>query len=301
LFQFAIVSPAVPLNSETYLGYSNYQIITDETFPVDRYFRLMEKHGVNLQRIWITGYSNAAPDVEELMPFVFRRGRYDLFRINPAYKKRLSEVLEQAGAHNQRVMLTLFDHWALSRKFGKTPWYIRNNHQNILHNSLPDFYDLRNKKLMRIQENLVREIVRSSRRYHPIYEIMNEAGSQECEPIAAWHEQVAEWILEEFPDAEIAVNLKRECREVLDAEWVDFISFHQGVWEETGICGVIEKYPEKHVIIDTDGAWEYRDDNKLVKTWLNESLDCGASFNHKDDIYEPDRELLEIYKRVRKN
>jgi hypothetical protein len=49
------------------------------------------------------------------------------------------------------------------------------------------------------------------------------------------------------------------------------------------------------VIIDTDGAWEVRDDNRLVKTWFDEALRCGGSFNHKDNIYDLDTEFLQLY------
>ena len=300
VFQFIVL--LVPgTGSETepaYLGYSDYQIITDKRFPAEDYFRMMASHGVNFQRIWVTGYSDVAVKFEELMPFVKRGDRYKLSKISPEYIDRLLTVMQHAQKHNQQVMLTLFDHWSIARGFTKTPWYFKNNHERLLKNALPDFYNIRDKKLMRIQENFVREIVRSTRKFDPIFEIMNEAGGEKCGGLAAWHEQVATWILEESPNARIAVNLKSECMEVLDAEWVDIISFHQNIWERHGICGAVKKYPDKHVIIDTDGAWEVRDDNRLVKKWLAETKSCGASFNHKDDIYDLDRELLEHYGKV---
>ena len=254
---------------------------------------------MNFQRIWVTGYSDTAVEFDELMPFIRARGKYRLSEISPAYKDRLTTVMNQAQSHNQQVMLTLFDHWSLARGFEKTPWYRKNNHERLLANALPDFYDVQNKQLMRVQKNMVREVVSATKGFNPVYEIMNEAAGVECDAMSVWHEKVASWILEESPGAEIAVNLKKECSEVLDAPWVDIISFHQNIWESHGICNVIEKYSDKHVIIDTDGAWEVRDDNRLVKKWLAESRTCGASFNHKDDIYQPDLELLKHYRRVR--
>ena len=296
LFQFALALIAVPLLAETYIGYSDYQIITDVTFPADRYFRMMQGHGVNFQRIWVTGYSDVAIKFQELMPFVRQGNRYRLSDINPEYRKRLTTVLEQAREHDQRVMLTLFDHWSLRHGFEKTPWFAKNNHERLLKNALPDFYNIRDKKLMRIQEHFVREIVRSTKDFNPIYEIMNESGSATCDVVSVWHKKVASWIQEEAAEADIAVNLKQECTDVLYAGWVDFISFHHNIWGRYGICKAIQKYPEKHVIIDTDGAWEVRDDNRLVKDWLAETQSCGASFNHKDDIYDPDQELLRHYR-----
>jgi hypothetical protein len=303
LFQFAIAldgaadSKADP--REWYLGYSDYQIITDTSFRADRYFQTMAEHGVNFQRIWVTGYSDVAVKFEELMPFAQRRGKYRLTKINPQYLKRLSTVMQQAQTHNQQVMLTLFDHWSLARGFAKTPWYYKNNHEKLLQTAFPDFYNLDDKLLMQVQENLVTEIVRTTKRYEPIYEIMNESAGTKCGPLAAWHERVASWILREAPDARIAANVNAECPEILNAEWLDIISFHHLTWQRYGICGTIERFPNKHVIIDTDGAWEVRDDNRLVEDWFAESRRCGASFNHKDDIYTLDRELLRHYRNVR--
>ncbi len=286
------------LFGETYLGYSDYHIITDRNFRADKYFLVMAEHGVNFQRIWVTGYSGSARNVDELMPFVRRGNKYRLSEISPVYRKRLTDVMQQAESHDLRVMLTLFDHWSLRKVFEHTPWHFKNNEERLLKRALPDFYDVENKKLMRIQENLVREIVRETKRFDPIYEIMNEAGSADCSQLNKWHEMVASWILEEEPDAEIAVNPKPDCGQILNAAWVDIISFHQNAWDTYGICPSIQQYPEKHVIIDTDGAWEIRDDNRLVKRWLAESLRCGASFNHKDDIYQLDRQLLRHYREV---
>ena len=291
-----MLSQAAP--RERYLGYSDYQIITDTAFRADRYFETMAAHGVNFQRIWVTGYSDIAVKFEELMPFVKRRGKYRLARINPAYMKRLVTVMEQAQSHDQQVMLTLFDHWSLARGFAKTPWYYKNNHERLLRNAFADFYNVQDRKLMKIQQNLVTEIVRATKGFDPIYEIMNEAAGTKCGPLAAWHEQVASWILEESPEARIAVNVNDECPEILNAGWVNIISFHHRTWQRDGICKAIQKHPDKHVIIDTDGAWEVRDDNRLVKDWFAESRSCGASFNHKDDIYRPDRELLEHYREI---
>lgn len=298
LFQFALTNAVWP--AEKYFGYSDYQIITDRSFRADRYFQRVAQHGVNFQRMWVTGYSNAARDVDELMPFSRRGNQYRLSAINPKYLKRLKEVMDQARAHNQRVMLTLFDHWSLARVFPKTPWYYKNNHERLLDRPFPNFYSVDDTKLNRIQENLVREIVRSTKHFNPIYEVMNEAAGADCARISVWHEKVASWILDEFPEAEIAVNLMQECAEVLNAGWVSIISFHQNVWDKRGICESIENYPEKHVIIDTDGAWEVRDDNALVKTWLDETLRCGGSFNHKDNIYKLDSEFLQLYREARR-
>jgi hypothetical protein len=297
LFQFAIPLPGGGAQTRpTYLGYSDYQIITDISFPVEQYFRIMASHGVNFQRIWVTGYSDAAVKFEELMPFARRRERYQLSKISPSYIERLLTVMREADDYNQQVMLTLFDHWALARRFAKTPWYFRNNQERLLQRAFPDFYNIRDRKLMKVQENLVREIVRSTARFDPIYEIMNEAGGANCETLAGWHERVASWILKESPGARIGVNLGPECGQILNAGWVDVISFHQNSWERHGICGAVKRYPDKQIIIDTDGAWEIRDDNRLVRKWLAESASCGASFNHKDDIYHLDRELLEQYR-----
>ena len=296
VFQFAFAGASQA--SERYLGYSDYQVITDRHFRLDRYFQALARQGVNFQRIWVTGYSGAARNVEELLPFARHRRRYNLNAYNQQYFQRLRQVMEQAQTNRHRVMLTLFDHWSLSREFRKTPWFFKNNVQQLLKEPFPHFYSLENRKLVRIQEDLVREVVRQTKQFQPIYEIMNEGASANCQTLSVWHEKVASWILEEFPEAEIAVNLKSECAEVLNADWVSIVSFHQNIWEKNGICESIRKYPDKHVIIDTDGAWEVRDDNRLVKTWLDEALSCGGSFNHKDNIYDLDLEFLKFYREM---
>jgi hypothetical protein len=296
LFQFVALSSA---GAQTYLGYSDYQIATDLNFAAGPYFEKMSEAGVNFQRIWVMGYSGVEPNFDELMPFAMDRGKYRLDQIEPAYITRLQNVLTQAEKYDQRVMLTLFDHWSLARMFEKTPWFYKNNYQRLLKRSLPDFYNIQNRRLMDVQENYVREIVRMTKDFTPIYEIMNEAGGAKCGPIGQWHNRVASWILSESPDAEIAININDDCSEILDASWVDIISLHHGNWKNDGICASAKKFPEKQVIIDTDGAWKIRGDNRLVRRWLRQALACGASFNHKDDIYNPDRELLRIYRQHR--
>ena len=280
-----------------YLGYSNYQIITDFSFHPEPYFEQMDRHGVNLQRIWILGYSNSADEINETMPFVLSGEKYDLRRIDPAYLRRLTEVLEAAKMHNQQVMLTLFDHWSLATSdvFPRTPWFWKNNTDKLLRKPFPEFYNLHNRKLVQIQRNYVEEIVRASAPFHPIYEIMNEAGGADCDSLNHWHKQVAGWITELDPDARIAVNIRNGCMNVVDQPWVDVVSFHADEWQHKGICNLAEKYKDaKTVVIDTDGAWKIRHDNDLVRDWVKQSLSCGASFNHKDDIYAPDTEALTI-------
>ena len=295
MFQFTLSASSV--DADRYLGYSDYHIITDRNFNPGPYLQSMAENGVNLQRIWITGYSGSARDVDEVMPFTQRGKKYQLTaRLNPQYLRRLERVMKLADQYGQRVMLTMFDRWSLAREFQSTPWFHKNNHEKLLKNALPDFYSLKNKKLMRIQEALVRTIVRNTKEFNPIYEVMNEAAGANCQQLSEWHGRVSSWILDEFPSAEIGVNLLQECPQILDASWVDIVSFHQNVWEKQGICESVRNYPQKHVIIDTDGAWKVRDDNRLVKEWLQEAISCGGSFNHKDNIYEIDREFLQLYR-----
>jgi len=284
-----------------YLGYSDYQIVTDPTFDASSYFQEMESHGVNLQRIWTSGYNNSIPHVRELMPFEKLGGKYNLDRIDPDYLIRLRSVISSARTHNQKVLLTLFDHWALSTEeiFPQSPWFYKNNRNGILKKALPDFYNLRKKNLVAIQKNYVRTIVSRTREFDPIYEIMNEANwSADCAVLDSWQRRVASWILAEDPDAEIAINIQGHCTGILQDPWVDVISFHAGVWEGNGICNTVQKYIKtgKTIVIDTDGAWETRDENRRVTQWLRESLRCGASFNHKDNIYKPDLQLLREYR-----
>lgn len=295
MFQFLPAATA----ETAYLGYSDYQIVTDPGFDAEEYLIATQSYGVNFQRIWVTGYSNAGGRIDERMPFIERDGKYALLELDPAYLDRLTNVLTLARKHGQRVMLTLFDHWSLSTIFERTPWHYRNNHERALKKGIPDFYSIKDRKLTRIQERFVRQIVSATKEFEPIYEIMNEAGGANCRILHRWHAKVAGWILEEDPDAELAVNLMQECDAVLTADWVDVISYHAGSWLDPGICATVRQSPGKNVIIDTDGAWKIRHDNDLVRSWLLETVKCGASFNHKDDIYKPDLEILKFYRAIR--
>jgi Cellulase (glycosyl hydrolase family 5) len=298
VFQFlAILFLAGDLAAQTvYFGYSNYQIITDADFRYTPYFSLMKANGVNFQRIWILGYSGTAPKIEETLPFQQKGFKYKLRELRPDYLQRMQIILQAAKNNGQQVMLTLFDHWSLATPeiFPKTPWYFKNNTDRLLKRSLPDFFDLKNRKLMEIQKNYVQEIVGNAQRYRPIYEIMNEAAGADCSVLSAWHQRVTQWIHGVDPDARIAVNLMIDCPEILHAPWVNVVSFHGNDWAKKGICPLAKSYSDKIVVIDTDGAWKTRDDNVLVSDWLNQARSCGASFNHKDDIYMPDLEVLQL-------
>jgi len=279
-----------------YFGYSNYQIIIDPEFRYTPYFTLMKANGVNFQRIWILGYSGSAPEIAEALPFQLKGRRYKLRQLRPEYMKRMQAVLQAAKNNGQQVMLTLFDHWSLATPeiFPQTPWYFKNNTDRLLKQAFPDFFNLKNRKLMEIQKNYVRNIVAGAKNYRPIYEIMNEAAGVPCSDLSAWHQRVMQWIHDVDPEARIAVNLMADCPEILHAPWVNIVSFHGNDWSKKGICPLAKSFSEKTVIIDTDGAWKTRSDNGLVAGWLNEARSCGASFNHKDDIYLPDLEVLQL-------
>jgi Cellulase (glycosyl hydrolase family 5) len=296
---FAVLSLASALNAQPrYVGYSSYQIITDFSFRPRPYFALMQANGVNFQRIWVLGFSGTAPKIREELPFVMENGKYNLRQIRPEYVRRMQNVLQAAQENHQQVMLTLFDHWSLAARniFPQTPWYFKNNTEGLLKSPFPDFFNLRRPKIVEIQKSFVQQIVNATQKYQPIYEIMNEAAGTSCADLATWHERVAQWIHESDPDARIAVNFLVDCPQILNAQWVDIVSFHGNDWMKKGICPLARSGREKIVIIDTDGAWMTRGDNRLVRQWFREARSCGASFNHKDDIYEPDQEVLEIFR-----
>jgi hypothetical protein len=293
VFQTLALSTAF---ATSYLGYSDYQVVTDPSFPAGRYFETMAESGVNFQRIWALGYSGVDKKIPERLPFV-RQGKYDLEQIDSVYLDRLKSVLRLANQNGQKVMLTLFDNWSLgTRTFERTPWYSRNNYQRLKVGGRKDFYSVENKELLRIQEHFVRTIVANTKDSEPIYEIVNEGSGVACDQLDEWHGRVASWIEQEAPNAQIGVNVSNACASIFGAPWADVISLHGDNWRAKPVCDYVERYPDKLVIMDTDGAWKTRNDNRLVKKWLSEAMSCGASFNHKDDIYNLDREVLQIYK-----
>lgn len=285
-----------------YVGYSDYQIVTDTRFDAKPYFQTMESYGVNLQRIWVLGYSNTQRNIPERMPFLKQGLTYKLDELDPAYLQRLRITLVEATRHRQRVLLTLFDRWSLSdqEKFVRTPWYHQNNMERFLKSPFPLFFDFSRPKLAEIQKNLVKTIVRATSEFKPIYEIMNEAYYPGCKILTEFHSQVAQWILEVDPVADIAVNILNDCDSVYKRNWVNLISFHANEWLNFGICETIEKHRKfgKPILIDTDGAMPERANNQQVRSWVEEARACGASFNHKDNIYHPDHEVLSIFQQI---
>jgi hypothetical protein len=291
------------LEEGPYIGYSDYQIVTDMRFDASTYFETMQSDGVNLQRIWALGYSNTSNSFRERMPFRRVGKKYNLEEIDPVYLKRLQSILATAHRYDQRVLLTLFDRWSMTdfSNFVRTPWYYKNNVNKLLKNPFPEFYQLSNPKLVAIQKNFVQTVVRVTADYKPIYEIMNEARWTDCKILAGWHTQVAEWILESDPEASIAINIGSNCPSILKSDWVSLVSLHGTQWLGAGICNTIKEYRDlgKPILIDTDGVFKERVDNRLVQEWLKEALECGASFNHKDDIYRLDREALTVFQKER--
>jgi hypothetical protein len=270
---FCLLCAGILFADEPYIGYSEYQIVTDTSFSPLPYFQQMQSYGVNLQRIWVLGLSNTVT-FRELMPFKKSRGIYNLNQLNPDYLQRLRTTMKEAEENGQKVLLTLFDRWSMARPadFSKTPWYYKNNTDELLKSPFP-----------------------ATAEFHPIYEIMNEARwPRNCEGLTEFHDQVAAWIQEIDPGAMISVNIQSNCSNVYNHDWVGMISFHYDDWKD-GICETISKYRDlqKPILIDTDGAWKIRNDNNLVTSWLQETLSCGGWFNHKDDIYHLDTELLQ--------
>lgn len=297
-FLFAFTASAGSPPAPPYIGYSDYQIVTDRSFDPAPYFQEMARAGLNLQRLWAMGYGNTDDRLRELQPFARHGRKYDLHRINPRYLDRLNRVFREADENGLRLMFTLFDRWQIgtAERFVRTPWYYKNNTTKYLRNAFPDFHNLENPGWAEIQENYVKTLVRETRAFHPIYEIMNEPSLPgDCAGLVKWHERVASWILQEAPDAEIAVNMYNECDSLAEIRYVRWVTLHYAGWN-TGICEAIEpiKAAGKQVVIDTDGAFPHRDTAGRLRQWYQESLACGASFNHKDDIYKLDREALRV-------
>jgi hypothetical protein len=288
-----------------YIGYSDYHIVTDRTFNAESYFQTMKSYGVNLQRIWILGYSIVIKRIPEQMPFRKQGLQYKLHELDPNYLLRLRRTLLEAKRNRQRVLLTLFDRWSLSKEeyFFRTPWYYKNNIERILQIPFPQFYDFSRPKLAEIQKNLVKSVIRVTSEFKPIYEVMNEAFHPDCNILALFHGQVIRWILEVDPTADIAVNLLNDCPSVFKQERVNLISFHANQWLNNGICETVEKNRRfgKHILIDTDGAISERANNQLVRRWVEEARNCGASFNHKDSIDPLDHEALSIFQEITAN
>ena len=143
------------------IGYSSIDLITKSALQVNvpnyldtsEYMRKPKKirHGVNLQRVWATGFSNVfTPCSNARMPFAQIQDCtngpvYDLciesvngctaIGLDQIWMDRLDTVLQEAKTNGQIVQLTFFDAVTLSKDSGGSPAYLHTP-WNPLHNNM---------------------------------------------------------------------------------------------------------------------------------------------------------------------
>ena len=287
------------------LGYSDYHVVTMTTLNLNTYLNTMENYDINLQRVWITGYSRSGEGdwlSGELMPWGIHHYNgntpiYDLETFSETYFSRLESFLDGCDDRGMVALLDPFDHWAMyaHERFIMTPWYTANNVNGVMTQwtAFDTFYRILpgqgNDYLGDLQEMYVKEVVsRTKHHRNIIWEIMNEPRDGSDADVGNWHWEVAKWIKDVDPGAVIgACPLASQEYTVLNCPDITVGTVHYD-WNGNiswTISHLANTY-DVETIIDDDGAWMpgLRDDNDNVESWAWQAVNNGGHFNHKDEI-----------------
>jgi len=173
----------------------HYGAVLNRTFNYKKYLKTLASHGFNLTRTFSGAYcepvgvfkiknNTLAPAKDQLIcPWArsnidgYANGgnKFDLKKWDRAYFKRLSDFVAEAGKRGVVVELVLFcpfykdDMWKLS------PMNAANNVNSIGKMKRTEVYTLRDKKLLAVQDAMVRKIVEALKDFDNVYyEICNE-------------------------------------------------------------------------------------------------------------------------------
>jgi hypothetical protein len=197
----------------------HYGALLNRAYNYKKYFKTLASHGFNLTRTFSGAYcepvgafkiknNTLAPAKGQLIcPWArsdtdgYANGgnKFDLKKWDRAYFKRLRDFVGVASKRGVVVELVLFcpfykdDMWKLS------PMNIANNVNGIGNMKRTDVYTLRDKKLLAVQDAMVRKIVEVLKDFDNVYyEICNEPyfGGVTLE----WQAHIAETIVKAAPD-----------------------------------------------------------------------------------------------------
>ncbi|NIP25018.1 MAG: hypothetical protein GWN67_11985 [Phycisphaerae bacterium] len=228
----------------------HYGALLNRPFNYKKYFKTLASHGFNLTRTFSGAYcepvgafriknNTLAPAKGKLIcPWVrsetggYANGgnKFDLKKWDRAYFKRLRNFVSEAGKHGVVVELVLFcpfykdDMWKLS------PMNAANNVNSIGNMKRTEVYTLRDKKLLAVQDAMVRRIVRALRDFDNVYyEICNEPyfGGVTLE----WQAHIAETIVKAEANFKakhlIAQNIANKSKKVTKPNpHVSIFNFH---------------------------------------------------------------------------
>ena len=228
----------------------HYGAVLNRAFDYKTYFKTLSSHGFNLTRTFSGAYcepvgafrienNTLAPAKGQLIcPWARSKARgyanggnkFDLTKWDPAYFKRLRRFAAEAGKRGVVVELVLFcpfykdDMWKLS------PMNAANNINGIGRMKRTEVYTLQDRKLLAVQDAMVRKIVAELKDFDNVYyEICNEPyfGGVTLE----WQAHIAETIVKAEASFKakhlIAQNIANKSKKVVNPNpHVSIFNFH---------------------------------------------------------------------------
>ena len=221
----------------------------EHTFDYDGFLDVLEKHGLNLMRLWVVEHTRADKGNPKAVahPMPWRRTgpgkaldgglKFDLTHFDPAYFQRLRARVKAAGDRGITVIVMLFQGWSIHRHRGPNPWLghplnARNNIQGIDGDANGDgegreVHTLTSSKITQLQRAYVRKVIDTVNDLdNVLYEIANEAGGYST----VWQYQMIRFIKQvertkpkQHPVG-MTVQIRKGSNKVLFASPADWVS-----------------------------------------------------------------------------
>jgi hypothetical protein len=209
-------------------------------------------------------------------------GRYDLMRHNPAYFRRLTDLLDCARRRNVVVELVLFCFFYNDGLWQLSPMNAAGNVNGVGGGPRQSAYDLSDKRLMELQELFVRRLVREVNGFDNLYfELMNEPYFVP-DSFAPWHERMAAVIADEeagLPNRHlVACGIRnREGRVARPIPGTSILNFHYA-----SPLAVEQNYHLNLPIADDETGFRGHGDYAYRREAWGFMLSGGAIFSHLD-------------------
>ena len=200
----------------------HYGAVINKAFDYKKYLKTLHKIGLNHTRIFLGDYvekdsafcinkNTLNPKANLITPwkrsttkgYVLGGNKFDLNQWNDAYFKRLNSFLKCAEENDIIVELVLF---FASFTIENSPFYYKNNTNNIDDIKADQYMTLENGNLLKRQEQYCKKIITETNQYkNIIYNIANEPwfdnqaypgfSSPTTTATKNWIERVSEWIV----------------------------------------------------------------------------------------------------------
>ncbi len=285
----------------------HYGALLNLDFDYRRYFAELSRHGLNHTRLFsgvyrevpssfgITDNTLAPRPGRYLCPWARsdRPGYYDggnkfdLTRYDPAYFRRLHDLMSEASRHGIVVEFNLFCPLYHENLWKASPMNAANNVNGIGDCPRTEVYTLKHPELLRVQLDFVRKVVRELAPYDNLYyEVCNEPyfGGVTQE----WQEKVIETIVEterSLPTRHlISLNIANGRKKVENVHPnVSILNFHYCVPPDT----VELNYALNRVIGENETGFRGRDDILYRTEGWDFILAGGALYSNLDYSFTP--------------